>query len=112
MGSRILKRKSPFSPDRTHIHHKLLDLGFTHIQTTMMLLVLNGAFIFFIFMLQNLEIHLLATILIFTGVIKSLLPDYIAGYFQKRSPKLVFKLDKTTHVITEEAKKNGIKFKN
>ena len=63
-------------------------------------------------MLQNLEIHLLATILIFTGVIKSLLPDYIAGYFQKRSPKLVFKLDKTTHKITEEAKKNGIKFKN
>ena len=29
-GLRILKRRSPFSPDRTHIHHFLLDLGFSH----------------------------------------------------------------------------------
>lgn len=27
---RILSRRSPFSPDRTHIHHYLLDLGFSH----------------------------------------------------------------------------------
>ncbi len=112
MGSRIFKGKSPFTPDRTHIHHKLLGLGFSHMQVTMMLLVLNGAFILLIFMLQNLEIHLLATILIITGVIKSLLPDYLANFFQKRSPKVVFKLDDKTHVITEEAKKNGLKFKN
>ncbi len=27
-GLRILDRRSPFSPDRTHVHHFLLDLGF------------------------------------------------------------------------------------
>lgn len=27
---RALKRRSPFSPDRNHIHHFLLDLGFNH----------------------------------------------------------------------------------
>lgn len=27
---RILGRRSPFSPDRTHVHHYLLDLGFSH----------------------------------------------------------------------------------
>jgi UDP-GlcNAc:undecaprenyl-phosphate/decaprenyl-phosphate GlcNAc-1-phosphate transferase len=27
---RIINRKSPFSADRIHIHHYLLDLGFTH----------------------------------------------------------------------------------
>ena len=26
---RILHGKSPFSPDRGHLHHKLIDLGFT-----------------------------------------------------------------------------------
>ncbi len=26
----ILEKKSPFAPDRTHVHHKFLDLGFHH----------------------------------------------------------------------------------
>jgi len=29
-GLRILGRRSPFSPDRTHVHHFLLDLGFNN----------------------------------------------------------------------------------
>lgn len=36
---RIWKGKSPFSPDKTHIHHKLLNLGFSHIQTTTLLIL-------------------------------------------------------------------------
>jgi UDP-GlcNAc:undecaprenyl-phosphate GlcNAc-1-phosphate transferase len=27
---RLLSRRSPFTPDRGHIHHRLLDLGLTH----------------------------------------------------------------------------------
>lgn len=30
MGSRLLRGQSPFVADRTHIHHKFLDLGFQH----------------------------------------------------------------------------------
>lgn len=30
---RALKGKSPFMPDRNHIHHKFLDMGFSHRQT-------------------------------------------------------------------------------
>ncbi len=30
MTERILTRKSPFSADQNHIHHKLMHLGFTH----------------------------------------------------------------------------------
>lgn len=33
-GMRIFKGKSPFSPDRTHIHHLLLDRGFNHRSVT------------------------------------------------------------------------------
>lgn len=33
MTRRILKKKSPFSPDRGHGHHKLLDVGLTKLQT-------------------------------------------------------------------------------
>lgn len=34
MSARIARGRSPFSPDRTHLHHLLFDLGFSHIGTT------------------------------------------------------------------------------
>lgn len=36
-GLRLAKRKSPFSPDRTHLHHLLIDLGFSHRQLSTIL---------------------------------------------------------------------------
>ena len=32
---RLSEGRSPFSPDRTHIHHRLLDLGLSHRQTVL-----------------------------------------------------------------------------
>jgi UDP-GlcNAc:undecaprenyl-phosphate GlcNAc-1-phosphate transferase len=34
---RISEGRSPFSPDRTHIHHRLLDLGLSHRQTVLVI---------------------------------------------------------------------------
>ena len=34
---RLLQRRSPFSPDRGHIHHRLLDLGLSHRQTVLLI---------------------------------------------------------------------------
>ena len=42
---RIINRRSPFSPDRNHIHHFLLDLGLTHKTITITCLSANIAFI-------------------------------------------------------------------
>lgn len=38
---RILKGTSPFKPDKTHLHHLFIDLGFSHIGTTAVILVTN-----------------------------------------------------------------------
>src|SRR5580704_1011552 len=38
---RIFHRRSPFSPDRNHIHHLLLDRGFSHRAITIILLSIN-----------------------------------------------------------------------
>ncbi len=40
---RLLNRRSPFSPDRTHIHHLLLSLGFNNSQVLCLLLALAVA---------------------------------------------------------------------
>ena len=34
---RLSQRRSPFSPDKQHIHHRLLDLGLTHRQTVLVI---------------------------------------------------------------------------
>jgi UDP-GlcNAc:undecaprenyl-phosphate GlcNAc-1-phosphate transferase len=34
---RVVRRRSPFSPDRGHIHHRLLDLGLSHRQTVLVI---------------------------------------------------------------------------
>jgi UDP-GlcNAc:undecaprenyl-phosphate/decaprenyl-phosphate GlcNAc-1-phosphate transferase len=34
---RLLARRSPFSPDRGHLHHRLLDVGLTHRQTVLLI---------------------------------------------------------------------------
>jgi UDP-GlcNAc:undecaprenyl-phosphate GlcNAc-1-phosphate transferase len=42
---RIFHGRSPFSPDRNHIHHMLLDRGMNHKLVTFSCLILNMAFI-------------------------------------------------------------------
>jgi UDP-GlcNAc:undecaprenyl-phosphate/decaprenyl-phosphate GlcNAc-1-phosphate transferase len=54
MGRRVLERRSIFSPDRGHIHHRLLDLGLTHRRAV---LILYGASV--VFTLGALAMHLL-----------------------------------------------------
>ncbi len=49
---RILKGRSPFNPDRTHIHHLLIDYGLSHLWATSILGLVNLAFIFLVFKLQ------------------------------------------------------------
>lgn len=52
---RVLSGKSPFDADRNHIHHKLLDLGFSHIQTSLILIAINLLFILLGYLLQFLN---------------------------------------------------------
>lgn len=44
---RILQGRSPFQPDRTHVHHLMLNLGLSHVQATFSLIGFNIVFILF-----------------------------------------------------------------
>ena len=41
---RVLRRQSPFHPDKTHLHHLFIELGFTHLATSF-IIVFTNAFI-------------------------------------------------------------------
>lgn len=41
MTMRIIRKTSPFTADKTHLHHMFIELGFSHIGTTVSILTLN-----------------------------------------------------------------------
>jgi len=56
MSIRIAQGKSPFTADRQHIHHRLLQLGTTHLQATLILLSVNLIFVAICYFLRELEV--------------------------------------------------------
>lgn len=46
---RILNQRSPFSPDKNHLHHMLLKKGMSHLQVSLVLIIINLSFILFAF---------------------------------------------------------------
>ena len=61
---RILRGRSPFSPDRNHVHHLLLDSGLSHMQATGVLVLFNILFIVTVIFLQDIgSFYLLVLIL-------------------------------------------------
>ena len=73
-GLRIIARRSPFSPDRTHVHHFLLDLGFSHRMVTITCVLVNMVFIGIGFSIRSMGTTvalgiLLLSAFIFIGII-------------------------------------------
>lgn len=71
---RMMHGRSPFSADRNHIHHYLLELGLNHKQTAVVMVLINAGYIALAFALQDIGSgYLLSVILgsalLFTGVL-------------------------------------------
>ncbi len=66
-GMRLLDRRSPFSPDRTHIHHFMLDLGLSHKKITLICVTSNILFIALAFFLREINTTILIGILLIAG---------------------------------------------
>lgn len=82
---RIFKGKSPFFPDRTHIHHLLLDAGMTHMQATSALVMVNLFFIFIVVKLQHIGgLNLLILILGLATILSTIL-YFISSNKQKKA---------------------------
>ena len=68
---RLTKGVSPFAPDRNHLHHLLLNKGFSHTQVTIALSSAAMLFAGLSFYIQSLDINVISLILVllfFTGV--------------------------------------------
>jgi len=46
MVERIIKKRSPFAPDKNHFHHRLLRFGFFHTEAVFIIYIIQACFIF------------------------------------------------------------------
>ncbi|WP_299228512.1 glycosyltransferase family 4 protein [uncultured Psychroserpens sp.] len=65
----IVHKKSPFVADKNHLHHRYLEIGFTHFQTTSCVVLTNALIFIIAFLCRNFEIHLQFLILMVTGTV-------------------------------------------
>ncbi|MBV9987592.1 MAG: undecaprenyl/decaprenyl-phosphate alpha-N-acetylglucosaminyl 1-phosphate transferase [Chitinophagaceae bacterium] len=65
---RILRGRSPFVADSNHLHHRFLNNGYTHMQTTAVLVGTNAAFIATGFLLQGIGNAQLISFMVFLAI--------------------------------------------
>ena len=101
---RILNGKSPFTPDRNHLHHLLLDRGLSHAAVTFTCVSINVAFIVLAWVAKPIgttSLLLIMLALAFTGI------GFLYYYKRPRTRMVVAKtesgatqLKTTTKVVT------------
>ncbi|MEQ8303997.1 MAG: MraY family glycosyltransferase [Cyclobacteriaceae bacterium] len=72
---RSSKGKSPFSPDKSHIHHAIMRLGVTHSRTAMILGLVNASFIGIAYLLRDLGDKFMLPIIIVISLTLSIILD-------------------------------------
>ncbi len=77
---RILRGKSPFSPDKNHIHHRMLALGMSHHRISFTIGFVNICFVILGFALDGIGTFLLLFLLLVLGFTLAATPSWILYY--------------------------------
>lgn len=92
---RILQGKSPFNPDRNHLHHMLVDLGFSHMKATSLLALFNICMIGISLGMQNVRSEIVLTFVLML----SLMGSYgLAFAKNKRKKPVIIPFNKSARV--------------
>ncbi len=70
-AGRVINKKSPFSPDKTHIHHVLMKTGFNHPKSAKILYLTNIVLIATGFFLRSEKLLLVAPLLVLEVILFS-----------------------------------------
>lgn len=107
---RIAQGKSPFSADRNHIHHLLIDCNVSHLVATLILVIFNTCIIILVLLLQNLGNTylsiLLITLVIGATVVLKKIRDLTVSkkHKQMQATKAVKKAIKKEEIASEASK--------
>lgn len=74
---RILQNRSPFSADKNHIHHRLLELGFSHKRATLLVAIGNMLIIILALSISSLDINFQFLILVLAAQLIGFFPFFM-----------------------------------
>jgi UDP-N-acetylmuramyl pentapeptide phosphotransferase/UDP-N-acetylglucosamine-1-phosphate transferase len=63
----VIHKKSPFVADKNHLHHRFLQLGFSHIRTTVSIVFINVLIMVLAYFFRDLDIHIQFIIMLVVG---------------------------------------------
>lgn len=103
MTLRIMRGRSPFSPDKTHLHHLFFSMGFSHIGTTASILFLNLIVIlgWYVSYMSGFSIDVQLYVVILLGVMVTFVLYGVVGLIRRKNEKLFNRLQnfgKMTHI--------------
>ncbi|MCT4616251.1 MAG: undecaprenyl/decaprenyl-phosphate alpha-N-acetylglucosaminyl 1-phosphate transferase [Marinifilaceae bacterium] len=87
---RLKNGKSPFQPDKNHVHHRMLSLGYKHVQASLRIIIVNIIFIATGFCLSFIGQYSLLCVTILMGVFFSWLPSFLLS---RKKPKQNIKIE-------------------
>lgn len=105
---RIREGRSPFSADKNHIHHRFLNLGYSHKRSSSSIVLLNLTVIAVALVLQHWNIHLQLLACLVIGVSLYLSPFYVGSKQALASLNKVVKDDINTRNKTSIKSKNVV----
>jgi UDP-GlcNAc:undecaprenyl-phosphate/decaprenyl-phosphate GlcNAc-1-phosphate transferase len=82
---RIVNRRSPIKADKNHLHHLLVRLGFSHGQTTLLLVTVNIFFVASALLLRKIDQSVLFFCMVATGILLSQVPSAL---LRRRTKKI------------------------
>lgn len=89
----FIHKKSPFEADQNHLHHGFLKLGYSHVQTTSCIVIINMVLFILVLLFKDFNIHLQFVLLIVMG---TLLYSIVFIYHWLLKDKAKAKLTKQT----------------
>jgi UDP-N-acetylmuramyl pentapeptide phosphotransferase/UDP-N-acetylglucosamine-1-phosphate transferase len=86
-GWRIIKGRSPFSPDKNHIHHILSRSGLKTFQIVITLVGINFVLVSVTFLLRHLGDNIILPVLVTIFVLVTVGLEYLAKKFPEKKPQ-------------------------
>lgn len=85
---RIIRKQSPFTPDKSHIHHNVMRLGFSHGKSTIILGLVQAGFVALALSMMNMnDNYVLLGILILCVILSIILDRTIKNRLTKENMK-------------------------
>lgn len=93
---RMLKGKSPFEPDRTHLHHAYVDLGMSHLLATLKIMMQNMAVVavWFLTAMTEMNVAMQFIVVLVAGIVFLWMPYFFLEYLKNNHISFYIKISK------------------